>query len=439
MKKILFLGLLLLMTTAQAQLPIEHWTTPNGARVYFVASPQLPILDVAIDFAAGSAFDPPGKAGLAGLTTGLLDSGARLDGHLLNEEQLAEAQTDIAASISGSVDDDRASLRLRTLTSPREQTRAVQLMAAMLSAPDFPEAVLEREKRRSQAAIEEADTHPQAIANKRFLQTIYPQHPYGQVATVATVATLQRDDVVNFWRSHFHADRAVVTLIGAIDRATAERIARQLTAQLPQLPGPSAADTAKDELPEVQLPATATLKIAHPATQSHILIGQPFIRRDAADFFPLLVGNYVLGGGGFVSRLMNEVREKRGYAYSVYSSFDPRLEAGPFQIGLQTKRSQAAAAVELVERVLSDFLRHGPTAAELKAAQQNLIDGLALKLDSNAKMLGILAMIGYYQLPLDYLDRYPQQVAAVTAEQVRAAFQRHLPKDHRVTVMVAAD
>lgn len=401
--------------------------------MYFVASPQLPILDVAVDFAAGSVFDPPGKSGLAGLTTGLLDSGVSLDGRTLSEEQIAEAQADIAASISGSVDDDRAGLRLRTLTSAREQTQALQLMAAMLSAPDFPETVLEREKRRSQAAIEEADTRPEAIASKRFQQAIYPQHPYGQMTTVASVGAVQRDDVLNFWRTHFNANRAVVTLIGAIDRATAERIALQLTARLPVN-----AD-ARPVLPEVMLPAAATLKIVHPASQSHILIGQPFIRRGDADFFPLLVGNYVLGGGGFVSRLMNEVREKRGYAYSVYSTFDPRVDIGPFQIGLQTKRSQAAAAIQVVDQVVSEFLAKGPTAAELKAAQQNLIDGLALKLDSNAKMLGMLAMIGFYQLPLDYLDRYPQHVAAVTAEQVRAAFQRHLSKNHRVTVMVAVD
>jgi zinc protease len=181
------------------------------------------------------------------------------------------------------------------------------------------------------------------------------------------------------------------------------------------------------------------IRIAHPAAQSHIYVGMPGVRRGDADFFPLLVGNYSLGGGGFVSRLMNEVREKRGYAYSVYSYFMPRKLEGPFQIGLQTKREQSAAALKVVNDTLSGFLKSGPTPAELKAAKQNLVDGLALRLDSNAKLLGYLSVIGFYGLPLDYLDTFAARVNAVTAEQVKAAFARHVKPEHLVTVIVAGD
>jgi zinc protease len=181
------------------------------------------------------------------------------------------------------------------------------------------------------------------------------------------------------------------------------------------------------------------VKVEHPATQSHVHIGLPAIARDHADYFPLLVGNYTLGGGGFVSRLMKEVREKRGYAYSVYSYFSPRKLEGPFEIGLQTKRDQAQAAIKVVEDVLDEFIAKGPTREELGAAKKNLIDGLALRLDSNAKLLGYLSAIGFYGLPLSYIDDFPAKVAAVTTEQVRAAFARHVTRDNLVTVVVAGD
>jgi zinc protease len=206
----------------------------------------------------------------------------------------------------------------------------------------------------------------------------------------------------------------------------------QLTAALP-------AGGTPVELPAVSLPQKNTLKIEHPATQSHIHIGLPTIQRSDPDYYALLVGNYTLGGGGFVSRLMKEVREKRGYAYSVYSYFSPRVLPGPFQIGLQTKRNQADAALRVIDEVLTEFVARGPTAEELAAAKKNLIDGQALRIDSNAKLLGYLSAIGFYGLPLDYLDQFPRIVEAVTRDDVRMAFQRHVKPGHLVTVRVAAD
>ena len=189
----------------------------------------------------------------------------------------------------------------------------------------------------------------------------------------------------------------------------------------------------------MQLPKAETIALDHPASQSHIFVGMPAVERGHPDYIPLLVGNYTLGGGGFVSRLMKEVREKRGYAYSVGSSFSPRKQAGPFQIGLQTKRNQANTALAVLNEVLTTFLAEGPSAIELSAAKKNLIDGMALGIDSNAKLLGYLSVIGFYGLPLNYLDAFPRKVEAVTREQVKAAFNRHVRPDHMVTVIVAGD
>ncbi|HEX5393304.1 MAG TPA: pitrilysin family protein [Rhodocyclaceae bacterium] len=414
---------------AQAGVKIQHWTAPSGAQVYFVENHDLPMLDVQVDFAAGTLYSPAGKTGLAGLTNGLLDAGAGD----LSEDQIAEKLVDLGANMSNAADSDRGGVTVRTLSDPKVRTSALDLMRLVLTQPTFPNAVLAREKARTIAGLQEADTRPDTIAGKRFAAALYGDHPYGRTATPESVARITRDDLVSFYRQRYNAKRAVVSLIGDVSRAEAEAIAQRLTESLPT------STDADQPLPTVMLPTASIIRVQHPAAQSHILVGLPANRRDDPDFFPLQVGNYVLGGGGFVSRLMNEVREKRGYAYDVHSYFAPRLLEGPFTIGLQTRRDQAGAALKVVNQVLADFLKTGPTAAELTAAKQNIADGFALRTDSNAKLLGILAAIGFYKLPLNYLDDYPAKVKAVTAQQVKDAFNRKVKLDHLITVIVAGD
>lgn len=412
----------------QAGPQIQHWVAPTGAKVYFVASRDLPILDVQIDFVAGGARSPADKSGVASLTASLLDAGAGS----LDEEQISGRLVDLGARLSSGSDHDKASVNLRTLSFATEKTGALALMRAVLSAPTFPEAVLAREKTRTIESLKEADTRPDAIAGKRFVAALYPGHPYGNVATPESVAKIVRDDLVTFYQTYYTARGAVVSIIGDVSKSEAEAIAVQLTEALP-------AGEPVAALPPVTLPQRETLKVAHPAAQSHIHVGLPTITRTDPDYFALLVGNYTLGGGGFVSRLMKEVREKRGYAYSVYSTFAPRVLPGPFQIGLQTKREQADDALQVVDAVLTKFLAEGPTAQELAAAKKNLIDGQALRIDSNAKLLAHLSLIGFHGLPLDYLDQFPRKVAAITRDDVRAAFRRHVKPENLVTVIVAAD
>ena len=160
--------------------------------------------------------------------------------------------------------------------------------------------------------------------------------------------------------------------------------------------------------------------------------------RNDPDFFPLFVGNYVLGGGGFDSRLMREVRDKRGYAYSVYSYFMPMREAGPFQLGLQTKLEQTDDALKVAQATLRQFIADGPTEAELTQAKSNLTGGFPLRIDSNRKILDYLSVIGFYNLPLDYLDTWVDQVNAVDVATVKQAFARRIDPDRLVTVVVGA-
>ena len=412
--------------SAWATPQIQHWQAPSGARVYFVEDHNLPMLDVAVNFPAGSARDAADKIGVAGLTHGLLDLGTQE----LSEDDIARGLADVGARMAGDFDADRSGLSLRTLSNETEREAALAIMAAVLQHPAFPQAVLEREKNRLIASLREAETKPEFLAERAFGQAVFGSHPYGWQTGVSDVEKIQRDDLANFYRTHYVAGNAVVALMGDVSRQQAEAIAQRLTANLPQGTGASA-------LPAVAMKIAASeQRIAHPASQSHILIGTPGIARNDADYFPLYVGNYILGGGGFVSRLMKEVREKRGMAYSAYSYFMPMQQPGAFQIGLQTKKEQVDEALQVVRQTLQSFIQQGITAQELRAAKQNIIYGFPLRIDSNGKILSYLSLIGFYSLPLTYLDDFPQQIERVTVGDINDAFRRRIDPDAMATVIV---
>jgi zinc protease len=415
---------------AEAGPKIQHWQAPSGAQVYFVENHDLPMLDAAVNFPAGSGFDTEEKSGLAGLTHALLELGA--EG--MNEDDIARKLADIGAQLGGQFDADRASVAVRTLSSRTERDEALAVLARVLQRPLFPEMVLAREKARLVAALKEAETKPEAIAAKAFSKAVFGAHPYGLPGTgeIASVERLQRSDLDFFYATHYGAKSAVVALMGDISRAEAEIIAQNLTGQLS--PG-----GANSEIAQVVLQSgSITLRIPHPATQSHILIGAPGVARNDADYFPLYVGNYILGGGGFVSRLMQEVREKRGMAYSVYSYFTPMQQPGAFQIGLQTRKDQADEALNIVNATLREFIEKGASEKELSAAKQNIINGFPLRIDSNKKIIDYLSVIGFYRLPLSYLDDFSGKVSKVTVADIRAAFKRKVNPDVLATVIVGA-
>jgi zinc protease len=425
-------ALLLAAAPAWAILPIQHWQTSGGARVYFVENRDLPMLDVSVEFPAGAAHDRAEKAGVASLTNQLLDKGA--DG--MSEDEIARRIADIGARMGGRFDTDRAGFGLRTLSSPKELALALDILARVLRAPAFPQEVLDREKVRLIGSLKEADTRPDSIAARAFYSLVYREHPYAlrPSGEVETIGRITREDLAAFHRRHYAASYAVVAMIGDVSRAQAEAIAEELTKGLPAASGPEPA------LPPVTaLPAAAVRSIGHHAAQAHILIGAPGIRRDDPDYFPLFVGNHVLGGGGFVSRITEEVRQKRGLAYSAYSYFSPQQREGPFVIGMQTQRDQAGVALKVARDTLREFVASGPTDEELRAAKQNIIGGFPLRIDSNRKIHDYLAMIGFHRLPLTYLEDFVKNVERVTAADIREAFRRRIDPERMVTVVVGPE
>ena len=436
---VLPLTLALLAHSAWAALPIQHWTQPSGAKVYLVESHGIPMLDVQLDFDAGDRRDPADKAGLATVVSRMNRKGlaARAGQPALDENQLSEAWADLGAGLTVSASADRLSFSLRTLSYPDLLPQAVALAARQLGEPSFPEAIWTEERARISAAIREANTRPATLAGKAFAAAVYGNHPYGYDTTEASLARISVADMRQFYARFVEPCRAKVSLVGDVTRAQADALVKALLARLPQQ------DAARCEaLPPVAevaaLNAPVSRAIAFESAQAHVLIGQPGYKRADPDFFALTVGNYTLGGGGFVSRLTSEVREKRGLTYSVYSYFAPGLHAGAFTIGLQTRPDQAAQAVEVARAVLAKFVADGPTDAELKAAKDNLVGGFALRIDSNAKLLDNVANIAWNNLPLNYLDTWTAQVEKITAADIKAAFARKLQPERMVTVVLGA-
>jgi len=423
--------------SAQAALPIEHWTQPSGAKIYLVATHALPIVDVQIDFDAGSRRDPAAQAGLAEATADMLDKGIRASGAApaLDENALGEAWADLGANFGAGAGDDRLSFSLRTLAKPELLDQAVALAARQIGEPTFPPDIWQREREQIGAALKEANTKPGTVAGRAYAKAVYGGHPYGEEMTEATLARISVEDMRQRYAQTIAPCRAKLSIVGDVTREQADRIASALLARLPQQ-GDCSALAPVAEVPP--LTAAKVERIPFDSAQAHVLIGQPGYPRRDPDHFALTLGNYVLGGGGFVSRLTDQVREKRGLAYSVYSGFGPGLHAGAFTVAFQTRPDQADAALKVARDVLEKFVADGPTESELQAAKDNLIGGFPLLLDSNRKLLGNVANIAWNDLPLNYLDTWTERVNAITVADVKAAFQRKLQPERMVTVIVGA-
>ena len=408
---------------------IQSWETPNGAKVLFVAAPELPMMDVRVVFDAGSARDGD-KPGLAQLTASLLSEGAGD----WDADQLAERMEAVGANFGTGSARDMAWATVRTLTERKALNTALETLSAVIAKPRFESADFNRTREAMQVGLRQSEQNPGAVASKAFFATVFAGHPYASHpgGTQGSLAAMVKGDLVGMHKKYYVARNAVVAIVGAVERKQAEEIAAQVTAGLPK-------GTHASVLQKVALASKGvTEEIAFPSSQSHIRLGQPGMYRGDPDYFVLYVGNHIFGGSGLVSLLSDEVREKRGLSYSVYSYFNSMRQAGPFVMGAQTKNAQAQEALTVMRKTLQDFIDKGPTEEQLTASKQNITGGFPLRIASNKDIVGYLAMLGFYGLPLDYLDTFVNKINAVTTEQIRDAFQRRLKPDHFSTVVVGS-
>ncbi len=419
--------LLFLSGVAHAGPAIQTWETNNGARVYFVAAPELPMVDLRVVFDAGSAREND-KWGLSALTNGVMTEGA--DG--LSAEQISEYFEDVGAQLGSGSLRDMAYVSVRTITNPANFDPALEGLAKVITKPDFPKTAFERQQKRTLIGIEQKKQSPSAIAGDAFYHAVYGDHPYAHPSsgTEETVSSFTREDLISFYTKWYTARNSVIAIVGDLSLDQAKAAAEKVVGNLP------VGKKAPCLEPVADLTEAKIVRIHHPSSQTTIYVGQPGMKRGAPDYFPLYVGNHSLGGSGLVSRLSDEVREKRGLSYSVYSYFSPMGQKGPFISGMQTRNEQVDEGLTVLKETIKSYVVDGQTEAEFSASVKNITGGFPLRIDNNGKIVEYLSMIGFYDLPLDYLDTFISKIDSLTVDQTRDALRRNLDPEKMVTIIV---
>ncbi len=423
-------GLVSISSSVLATVKIQHWVSDQGVSIYYANAPGIPMVDVQVVFDAGSARD--GKQyGLASMTSGLLDRGA---GNW-NADQISQRLEGVGAIVGASASNDMALLSVRSLTEPDILDTVVDTASTILAKPNFTSNDFKREKQRTLAGLKHQLEQPDSVAQKLYNAGMYRDHPYAHPAsgTLKSIDALTRSDLQRFHQQYYVASNALVVIVGDVSREQAESIANRMVSGLQKGQKP-------EPIPEVaEQQAGETIRKIFPSQQTHVLVGMPVVARHDPDYFTLYVGNHILGGGTLVSRISDEVREKRGLAYSAYSHFSPSKRKGPFTMGLQTKNDQADEALKVLNTTLQAYRQNGPTKEELESAKKNITGGFVLRIDSNSHLSSYIAMIAYHGLNLDYLDVFNSKIEAVSTEMIKDAFQRRLDPAKFTTVLVGGE
>ena len=426
----LLLLLASISSVAIASPKFEHWTLDSGLRVYYVDIQDLPMLDINVTFDAGSARDGK-KSGVANLAMSMLDSGAAG----MNADEIAEVFESVGARLYASASKDMANIGLRTITLEKPFNTAIDNWLAVMKSPDFPKADFERLQKQMKVSFESSKQRPGSIAGEAFYKHLYGDHPYAQPTRgfEETVAAMTTEDLKAFYDQYIVEENAMVTIVGAVSREEAEALAKRVAEVLP------AGDKAKP-IPEVKpLTEAKTVHIPFPSSQAHVLIGQTGYKRGDPDYFKLYLANHPFGGSGFTSRLMKEIRVKRGLSYSVYSYFSPSRELGPFVMGLQTKVEQIDEAKIALNEMLKSYLKDGPAAEEIEESKLNITGGFPMNIAGNSNIGNYADVIGFFDLPLDYLDHFTNKVNAVTKEEAADAMRRRINPDALLTIIVGGE
>ncbi len=409
---------------------IQNWTTDQGLDVYFVRSDALPMVDISLTFDAGSARDGD-LPGLASMTSSLLAEGA--GGR--DAGDIARSFEDRGARFSSGSGRDSADVSLRSLNAPDTLSRSVDVLAKVISRPDFPEDAIERQRRRMMVALNNAERDPGSIASRALWSALYDDHPYANPpgGTAESLQAIDRGALVDFHRRHYTSSNAVLTMVGDLSRAEAEQIALHLAESLP-------VGEALEPLPDApSTPEARTIRIEAPSSQTVIVKGQIGYARGDDDHFDLFVGNHILGGSGLVSRLGVAMREERGLSYGVSSRFQPMVAAGPFLVSTQVRTDRTDEAHEVIRDHLRGIRDEGPSDDEVSDAARNITGSFPLNLDSNSKIAGYVSSIAFHGLPLDYLEIFPRRIDQVTTESVHAALRDRLDPENMITVIVGPD
>ncbi|UWQ18582.1 pitrilysin family protein [Jannaschia sp. M317] len=424
-RSLIVLALTILPLRALAAVEIQEVTSPGGITAWLVEEPSIPFVAFDIRFKGGANLDAPGKRGATNLMMALLEEGAED----MDARAFAEAQEGLAAGFGFEAYNDSVSVTASVLTENR--VKALDLLRAALTAPRFDQDAIDRVRDQVIAVIEQDSRDPQDIASARMNALAYPDHPYGSVleGSREEVMGLSRDDLLAAHANALTRDRVFVGVTGDI---TAAELGPLLDRLLGDLPASGTADVAAADY---ALDGGVTV-VDYPSPQSVVLFGHQGIPRDDPDFFAAFVMNHILGGSGFASKLMEEVREKRGLTYGIGSFLVPRDHAAQYLGQFSSSNEKTAEAVQIVRDIWADVAANGVGADKLDAAKTYLTGAYPLRFDGNANIAGILVGMQMQDLGLDYIATRNDKVAAVTEADIQRVAARILLPDQLHFVVV---
>jgi len=422
-----FVAPVFLSPLSEARLSPRKAILQNGLTVVTSEQKALPMVTISLLIEAGSRFEPEGREGLANIAARLLTYGTKSRTAL----QISETLDFLGATLSTACGEEAASVSMTLLK--KDLDTGLQLLAEILSASTFPAEEIDRQKQSVIASIRAREEDPGQVAQVKFIATLFPKSPYGRPVegTAESVKRVDRPGLLEFYQKYYRPNHAILTVVGDVSHQ--EAIDRLGKAFRPWEKGGASVGPAPRPAPG----APTVIKINKDLTQANIILGHEGVPRAHPDYYAIQVMNYILGGGGFSSRLMESIRNQRGLAYSVYSAFEPEKYAGSFQVSMQTKNESAGEAIRVAVEEIYKIREQGATEEELKAAKDYLIGSFPLRLDTNRKVAVFLSQVEFFSLGLDYPEYYPVIIRAVTREDVLRVAKRYLQPEKLIVVVVA--
>lgn len=431
-KLLLFFSLLstlysLLISDAYA-LDIKREVLPCGLTLLAVERHNLPIVMVTVGIKAGSIVEPGKKAGLANLTASLLTAGTKTRTAL----QINEEIEFVGASLDAGGEDDYITVNLSVLK--KDLDLGFDLLSDVILNPSFPGDELSKKRERIKGSLRAQEEDPDFVASREFKKAVFGNHPYGRLISGSpeTLDKIKRNDVVNFHAAYYAPDNAIMSVVGDITpeeikglirKYFAHWLPKEIKASLLSEPG--------------KVAKRQTITIDKDLTQANIILGHMGISRGNPDYYAVSVMNYILGGGGFSSRLMQNIREDRGLAYDIHSFFAADKYGGSFQVGLQTKNESANTAIKEVLKEVVKIREEPVSDNELADAKSFLTGSFPLKIETSRRITGFLVAVEYYELGVDYIDKYPVYINSVTKEDVLRVAKKYLDPENFTLIVVA--
>ncbi|MHB8844172.1 MAG: M16 family metallopeptidase [Nitrospirota bacterium] len=422
--------LFIMPVVAQAAEPLgKRIVLKNGMVLLLAEKHEIPMVTVSMAIDAGGVVEPPEKPGLASLTAALLTQGTARR----SASQISREIDFIGGSLSVSGGDDYASAGLRVLK--KDLKTGFDLLADVLMHPAFDQKEIDRKVKETLASIRSQKDEPEVIAGEAFTKAVFGGHPYGRTNddVAAYLPRLTRQDLVDFHTRRYGPNDVIIAVVGDVT----EKEIKSLLNEKFKGWKPAERSAREREKPPV-IGSVVVKKIDKKITQANIAMGHVGISRENPDFYTVMIMNYILGGGGFSSRLMDNIRDNRGLAYDVHSSFSAQKEPGPFRVWVQTKNESANQAIEEIFKELKRVRTEPVTDRELADAKAYLTGSFPLRMDTYAKIAGMMTSIELYKLGLDYPRKYPEIVNAVTKEDILRAAKTYLDPE-KIVIVVLGD